>query len=121
MGARARRETEAGVVKLAEIKSSTLGDLRPPAKKAVRASSRRLMKTHTRLTVYRDNEDLRAKVSRGSRLRRLRKSSRDKVEKQEPKERGPPPSRALVKKGPLNYVGSSRRETGYFLYRGSGG
>lgn len=78
------------------------------------------MKTHTRLTVYRDNEDLRAKVSRGSR-RRLRKSSRDKVEKQEPEEGLA--SRALAKKrqDPLNYVAVAnlRRETGIFC-RGKG-
>lgn len=53
-----------------KIKTGTLGDLRPPMKKAVRTSLRftRLNEdTYTRSTVYRDNEDLRAKVSRDSR------------------------------------------------------
>lgn len=54
-------------------------------KKAVRTSLRftRLNEDiYTRPTVYRDNEDLRAKVSRETLARRLHVPSRDKAEKQ---------------------------------------
>jgi len=53
-----------------KIKTGTLSDLQPPMKKAVHTSLRftRLNEdAYTRSMVYRDNEDLRTKVSRGSR------------------------------------------------------